>query len=57
KPHSRESLIPHVMHTLTAVRQYDDYESLCMRVRIDVAMALIEAPRFSGVEWKRLAIS
>lgn len=57
EPHLRESLTPHIMHTLTAVRDHDGYESLSARERIDVVLTLIEASRFSGMQWKRLAVS
>ncbi|KAF4419031.1 hypothetical protein CGGC5_v011015 [Colletotrichum fructicola Nara gc5] len=57
EPHLREILTPHVMHTLTAVQEQDGYESLSGRDRIDIVLTLIEASRFSGMQWKRLAVS
>ncbi|KAK1485587.1 hypothetical protein CCUS01_03727 [Colletotrichum cuscutae] len=45
------------MHTLTAVREHDGYESLSIHDRINIVLTLVEASRFSGMEWKRLAIS
>ncbi|RCI12105.1 hypothetical protein L249_0942 [Ophiocordyceps polyrhachis-furcata BCC 54312] len=57
EPHLREVIKPHVMHTLTAVRDGDGYETLPIRDRIDIVLSLIEASRFSGMDWKRLAVS
>ncbi|KAK1948798.1 hypothetical protein LY78DRAFT_708517 [Colletotrichum sublineola] len=56
-PHLGAILTTHVAHTLTAVREHDGYESLSMSDRVDIVLTLIEASRFPGMEWKRLAVS
>ncbi|KAJ0163185.1 hypothetical protein CTA2_3380 [Colletotrichum tanaceti] len=56
EPHTRSSLIPHVVYTMAAVREHDGYDSLSIPDRVDVALTLIEASRFPGIEWKRHAV-
>ncbi|KAF4436591.1 TPR repeat:NB-ARC [Fusarium austroafricanum] len=53
----RETIKPHIIHTLDAVRDCDGYESVPVDYLTRLVSALIEASRFSGLKWKRTMIT
>lgn len=46
----------HVRHTVEAVRNHRGFQELEQNNRTDLALALLEASRVPGMEWKRFAI-
>uniref|UniRef100_A0A1Y1LRL0 MalT-like TPR region domain-containing protein n=1 Tax=Photinus pyralis TaxID=7054 RepID=A0A1Y1LRL0_PHOPY len=53
----RETIKPHIIHTLNAVRDCDGYESVPLDYMTGLVSALTEASRFSGLKWKRTMIT
>ncbi|KAH8650342.1 hypothetical protein BGZ60DRAFT_550854 [Tricladium varicosporioides] len=56
-PNTKQLLIPHIQHTLQAVRDHDGFQSLLRSTRVDLVLTLVEASRFPNIEWKRFAIT
>lgn len=51
----RESVIPHLKHTLQAYS--DCFKQLPTTIRTDLVLTLVEACRFPNLEWKRFAVA
>lgn len=49
--------LPHIRYTLQEARSHDMHRNMSLALKQDQALCVLEASRFSGMEWKQFAIS
>ncbi|KAH8698467.1 hypothetical protein BGW36DRAFT_376153 [Talaromyces proteolyticus] len=57
RPFNMELFLLHIRYTLQEAQNHKVFENMSPAVKTDIALSIIEASRFPGMEWKQFAIS